>query len=89
MLGTKLSELPEGAGKAVVGKGCLQCHSADMLRQQRLTEKQWTSEIDKMIRWGAAVTEDEKPDALRYLVAHFGPENDAFQPVPVAPLSRR
>lgn len=89
MLGTRLSPLPEGTGRASVEKACLQCHASDMLRQQRLTEKQWTSELDKMIRWGAAVSDADKAETLRYLIDHFGPGNDAFQPVAVAPLSRR
>jgi len=89
ILGTRLSTLPEGPGRATVEKACLQCHSGDMLRQQRLTEKQWTANLDKMIRWGAAVTDADKAEALHYLVEHFGPDNDAFRPVAVAPLSRR
>jgi len=86
-LGTALSEFPPGDGKAIADKACLQCHSADMPRQQRLTEKQWTAEVEKMTRWGAEVSADDKGPLIGYLSAHFGPDNDAFAPVEVAPLS--
>ncbi len=86
-LGTALSEFPPGDGKAIADKACLQCHSADMPRQQRITEKQWTAEVEKMTRWGAEVSADDKAALIGYLSAHFGPTNDAFTPVEVAPLS--
>lgn len=85
MLGTRLSEYPEGKGKLIAEKGCLQCHSADIPRQQRLTEKQWTAEVDKMIRWGADVSATDKPALVSYLADRFGTSNDAFRPVEVAP----
>ena len=61
LVGTKLATLPEGKGKSVVESRCYACHSADLLIQQRLTEKQWTATVEKMTRWGAPVTDDEKP----------------------------
>ena len=87
ILGTRLSEYPAGKGKALADKGCLQCHSADIPRQQRLTEKQWTAEVEKMMRWGAEVSESDKAELVSYLVGHFGPDNDRFVPIEVAPLS--
>ena len=56
-LGTKFKPLPKGDGRKTVEAACLPCHSSDMLSQQRLTEKQWTAEVDKMIRWGAVVAD--------------------------------
>jgi hypothetical protein len=75
LLGTKFHALPEGKGKAAVEGSCLPCHSADILVQQRLTEKQWTASVDKMIRWGAVVDEKQKGELIAYLAKHFGPEN--------------
>ena len=85
--GTRLAELPAGAGKAVADRACLNCHSADMLRQQRLTEKQWSAELTKMAGWGSDFKESEKEELLRYLVAHFGPENASFAPVETLPFA--
>ncbi|HEX3068683.1 MAG TPA: hypothetical protein VHX14_08900 [Thermoanaerobaculia bacterium] len=84
VLGTKFHSLPAGHGKSLAETSCFRCHSADMLVQQRLTEKQWTAEVDKMIRWGAVVKDRDKPMLLAYLVKHFGPENK-FTPVRTRP----
>jgi len=75
LLGTKFHPLPAGAGKELVESACLPCHSADILVQQRLTEKQWTASVDKMIRWGAVVDEKRKAELVAYLARHFGPDN--------------
>ena len=84
-LGTRLEPLPDGPMKALADQACLNCHSADMIRQQKLTEKQWTADVNKMIGWGSAVPEDQKDALVAYLVANFGPDNDKFQPVETAP----
>jgi hypothetical protein len=85
-LGSVITPLPEGSGKSIAERACLVCHSSDMLRQQRLTEKQWTAEITKMIGWGSELTEDERAQLLPYLAGRFGPENDSFSPLPVRPI---
>jgi mono/diheme cytochrome c family protein len=85
ILGARLSEFPEGPGKTIADKACLQCHSADIPRQQRITEKQWTAEVEKMTRWGAEVSAADKDALIAYLASHFGPANDAFHPVEVRP----
>jgi hypothetical protein len=84
-LGTRLSAFPPGPGKTIADKACLQCHSADIPRQQRLTGKQWTAEVEKMIRWGAEVNASDKEELVSYLSSHFGPDNDSFRPVEVRP----
>lgn len=85
-LGTKFHSLPAGAGKELVEAACIRCHSADMLAQQRLTEKQWTATVEKMMRWGAVVKDDDKAPVIAYLTKHFGPENHAFTPVKARPV---
>ncbi len=87
-LGTQLSSLPVGPGKAIAGKACLRCHSADILRQQRLSDKQWTASVTKMIGWGAEIPENEKAELVAYLARNFGPDNDRFRPVVTRPLDR-
>lgn len=74
-LGTKFKPLPKGIGRQSVEIACLPCHSADILVQQRLNEKQWTAEVDKMIRWGAVVADADKAKMIVYLLKNFGPEN--------------
>ena len=79
VLGTKFHPLPAGDGKSIAEGACLPCHSAEMLVQQRLTEKQWTAAVEKMMRWGAVVTDEQKPKLVAYLAKHFGPENKFVQ----------
>lgn len=88
ILGAQLELLPEGPGKEIAEKACLTCHSTDILRQQRLTEGQWAASVKKMAGWGADVRDDQKDDLVRYLTAHFGPQNDRFQPVVTRPVGR-
>ena len=85
-LGTVIAPLPEGSAKGLADGACLNCHSGDVLRQQRLTEKQWTANVTKMIGWGAEVPEDRREELVRYLAKNFGPGNVAFRPVAVRPI---
>lgn len=85
LLGSTIAPLPDGQGKEIADQACLKCHSTDIVRQQKLTEKQWTASVTKMIGWGAEVPESRKDELVRYLVANFGPGNAAFRPVVVQP----
>jgi cytochrome c1 len=88
VFGSQLSELPAGPGKVTAESGCLKCHSADMLRQQRLNEKQWGASVTKMTGWGAEVPDDKRDELIAYLAKNFGPDNDRFQPVVTRPVGR-
>lgn len=83
-LGATLRPLPAGAGKTQTESACVACHSTDMLLQQKMNEKQWTATVEKMTRWGADVSEKDKPVIIEYLAKHFGPGNH-FTPVPARP----
>ena len=87
-LGTRLGQFPAGPMKSVADQACLNCHSADMVCQQRLTQKQWSAEVTKMIGWGAVVPEERKDALVAYLLQNFGPDNDRFRPVVARPLGR-
>jgi mono/diheme cytochrome c family protein len=66
-------DLPAGKGVEIVRDKCISCHEADLITSQRLSKQGWTREVDKMIRWGAVVTEAEKEPLVDYLAANFGP----------------
>ena len=85
-LGTQLGQFPPGSMKAVADQACLNCHSAEMALQQRLTEKQWSSAVTKMIGWGAAVPGEQKDALVAYLAEHFGTDNDRFVPTTTQPV---
>jgi len=85
VLGTKFHSLPAGTGRQLVEASCLPCHSPDILVQQRLTEKQWTATVDKMVRWGAVLKDTDKPAMIAYLSKNFGPTN-SFTPAKTRPV---
>src|SRR5689334_12548250 len=47
-------------GKQIFDDKCLVCHEADLTAAQRLTKQGWTREVEKMMRWGASVSDAEK-----------------------------
>jgi cytochrome c5 len=59
------------AGAATYKRACLTCHEADIIEQQRLTPAGWTRSVEKMMRWGAAVTEVDKQPLVDYLASRF------------------
>jgi hypothetical protein len=87
-LGTQLTPLPEGAGKAAAEAACLSCHASDIIRQQRLTRPQWTATLTKMANWGTAIPDGQEDALLDYLATHFGPANASFEPVVTRPVGR-
>ena len=52
---------------------CGVCHEEDLIRQQRLTRADWDREINKMIGWGAKLTDEDRAGFLDYLSGNFGP----------------
>jgi len=88
VLGTRLAEFPAGEGKAIADSACLACHSTDLVRQQRLSEKQWTASVTKMVGWGAEVPESRRAALIAYLVKNFGPDNTSFEAVVTRPVGR-
>lgn len=57
----------EKPGKSLFEDKCLLCHGIDLTEQQRLSRAGWTREVEKMVRWGAAVSDTEKPLIVDYL----------------------
>ena len=88
VLGTRIAEFPAGAMKSMADGACLACHSADIIVQQHLTDKQWSAEIVKMVGWGAPVPEKDREALAAYFVANFGPNNLGWQPVVTRPVGR-
>jgi cytochrome c1 len=70
-------DLPEGKGAELARDKCLNCHEADLIVSQRLSRQGWTREVEKMIRWGAVVSDAEKEVLIDYFAAHFKPRSAA------------
>ena len=65
--------LPDAPGVEIARAKCLSCHGADMIVGQRLSSAGWGREIDKMVRWGATITPQEREVLQPYLAQHFAP----------------
>lgn len=61
------------ASEAIYKRACLGCHEDDLIESQRLSRAGWVREVDKMIRWGAAVAPSDKDALVDYLVARYPP----------------
>ena len=59
------------AGEVIFRNACLACHGDDLSAQQRLTIAGWGREVDKMIRWGANASPDDKPALVAYLASRW------------------
>ena len=53
-------------------RACRVCHDVDLSAQQRLTRDGWSREVDKMIRWGARVTPEERGPLVEFLTSRWG-----------------
>jgi len=65
--------LPATSETALIRAKCVVCHEADLITQQRLNEAGWSRELDKMIRWGATVSTEERDPMLKLLARLFPP----------------
>ena len=65
--------LPAGQGVELARAKCLSCHEADLIVAQTLARAGWVREIEKMTRWGAQVSDEEKQVLADYFVVHFAP----------------
>ena len=61
------------SGAATFKRVCQACHDADIVEQQKLTPTGWTRSVEKMMRWGATVSDAEKQPLIDYLAARYGP----------------
>jgi DMSO/TMAO reductase YedYZ molybdopterin-dependent catalytic subunit len=64
---------PGGEPPAAFKNACLTCHDDDVVRQQRLTRAQWEAEMNKMVGWGARVSDADRRELLDYLFSTYGP----------------
>jgi cytochrome c oxidase cbb3-type subunit 3 len=63
---------------------CAVCHSTDLVTQQRLDRGRWEATIDKMVHWGADVSQEEAAMLAGYLSARYHPDAPDQEPAPAA-----
>ena len=78
------SLLPDGPGKEVVGKVCIECHSVDRMRGLRISKDDWWDKVNDMVDRGAKATDQESETLVDYLVQNFGKDSKVW--VNTAPM---
>jgi cytochrome c5 len=78
--------LPDSAGRAVVERWCLMCHSATLITQQAKDSTAWEKTLAQMEKWGVTATPEEHDTLRTYLVKCFGPR---VVPVPASNAAAR
>jgi len=53
---------------------CGICHSTDLVTQQRLDRSRWMATVDKMVRWGAGLSPEERDILVKYLAVQYRPD---------------
>ena len=74
LLPAQSPELPAGVLQVKVRTACTECHDSRIIVQQRLSNKAWSREVDKMIKWGAVVDPNDRNAFIEYLSTNFPPE---------------
>ncbi|MDR3703275.1 MAG: helix-hairpin-helix domain-containing protein [Candidatus Sulfopaludibacter sp.] len=70
--------LPDGPGKEVVAKMCVECHSVDRMRTLRISKDDWSDKVADMVDRGATGTDAEIEAVLNYLAANFGKDSKVW-----------
>jgi cytochrome c2 len=78
--------LPEGPGKAAVTEACTQCHDISTVTAQRRGPDDWADVLDRMVGFGASLSETKKAEIQAYLNANLGKGDTAPETAkPAAP----
>jgi len=66
--------LKDAPGRELVAAKCAICHSLDYIAMNSpfLDLTGWEKELDKMVKLGAPISENETPILLRYLKSQYG-----------------
>ena len=63
--------LPEGNGKALVEAKCESCHDIDRVARARFTAADWQATMQRMVDYGATLTDQERRTITDYLSANL------------------
>lgn len=73
---------PPLPGSDLTAQTCTRCHGAEVITKRGRTPEEWRRMVELMIRFGAKVSDDDKPVIIDYLSQAFPPK-----PQPAAPGS--
>jgi competence ComEA-like helix-hairpin-helix protein len=75
------SLLPPGAGKPIVQRACIGCHSLDVVTSERGSAAHWSQLVNEMIGRGADLSDPEINTIVKYLSSHFGAVRPRTSPI--------
>jgi virginiamycin B lyase len=64
-------ELPEGAGKQLIEKNCVQCHEVARIVAGGYSEQAWRNNVNQMLNVGSTLPKDQAEELIQYLSKHF------------------
>ena len=64
--------LPDGPGKEIAGRVCIDCHDSGNFRRARFTADEWSDSIADMVDRGAKASPAEIETLVAYLAKNFG-----------------
>ena len=64
-----------GPEKVLVQKNCTACHVATQVTAKRKTAEQWGETVEKMIGYGAKLSDAEFESVVGYLAKNYGPDS--------------
>ena len=60
-------QLPEGEGRAILQRSCIQCHDLETVTGKTASRDEWTQILTRMVDSGASVTPAEQQMLIQYL----------------------
>ena len=81
-------DLPDGKGKDLVQRLCVDCHGLDVITSQKATKEGWASIVDAMVVRGAGGTKEELEIVVDYLAKNFPQEPAKLDRKPVGTAKR-
>ncbi len=78
-LASVAAALAPRADRLIIAR-CAVCHSPDLIAQQRLPPVRWEATVQKMVHWGAEISQEEAALLVRYLSARYHPGAPDDQP---------
>ena len=69
--GAAVAEQPSSGGQELLEQRCVRCHDLKRVEKQRnsYSRTQWVKTIDRMIRKGSKLSDEEKLVVLDYLIS--------------------
>ena len=71
----EVARLPEGPGKEIAGKICMNCHDSGNFRKARFSGDEWSDSVADMVERGASGTPAEIATVVAYLAKNFGQDS--------------